>query len=45
MKYLIAAIYTNFMTTIHDHGDMDLMDAFIAGPKGARLELKFQLVK
>ncbi|OJJ42395.1 hypothetical protein ASPZODRAFT_1313769 [Penicilliopsis zonata CBS 506.65] len=41
MKYLVAAIYANFTTTIHDHGDMDLLDAYLAGPKGHRLEIKF----
>jgi hypothetical protein len=45
MKYLIASIYTNYRTTIHDHGDMDAVDAYMSGPKGHRLELKFHRVE
>lgn len=45
MKFLIASVYANFTTTIHEHGDMDLVDAYLAGPKGRRLELKFHPVK
>ncbi|KAF2653649.1 cytochrome P450 [Lophiostoma macrostomum CBS 122681] len=41
MKFCITAIYSNFASTIHDHGDMELMDAYLAGPKGGRLELVF----
>lgn len=45
MKSLVASIYTNFTTSIHDHGDMELIDAYLAGPKGHRLELKFHPIK
>ncbi|KAK5203321.1 hypothetical protein LTR41_010964 [Exophiala xenobiotica] len=41
IKFLAAAVYTNFTTTIHDHGNMELIDAYLAGPKGHRLETKF----
>ncbi|PGH15166.1 hypothetical protein AJ79_02531 [Helicocarpus griseus UAMH5409] len=44
MKYALAAIYTNFRTEIYDHGDMELQDSYLAGPKGHRLELKFHHV-
>ncbi|KAL4960189.1 cytochrome P450 [Aspergillus stella-maris] len=41
MKYLVATVYANFTTTIHDHGSMELQDSYLAGPKGHRLELMF----
>lgn len=41
MKYLVSSIYTNFTTTIHDHGDMVPNDGYLAGPLGHRLEIKF----
>ncbi|KAJ6099140.1 hypothetical protein N7467_000675 [Penicillium canescens] len=44
MKYLVAAVYAHFTTSIHDHGDMELLDSYLAGPKGHRLELKFHPV-
>ncbi|KAJ5138688.1 uncharacterized protein N7515_003536 [Penicillium bovifimosum] len=44
MKYLVAAVYANFTTSIHDHGDMELLDFYLAGPKGHRLELMFHPV-
>lgn len=45
VKYLFGAVYTNFTTTIHDHGDMEASDGYLAGPKGHRLELKFHPVE
>jgi len=42
MKHTIVAIYTNFRTSIHDHGDMEIGDGYLAGPKERRLELKFR---
>ncbi|OQE44575.1 hypothetical protein PENCOP_c002G07222 [Penicillium coprophilum] len=45
MKFLFAGIYSNFTTTIHDHGDMEPSDGYLAGPIGHRLELKFHLVE
>jgi hypothetical protein len=44
MKWVVGSIYTNFTTTIHDHGDMELIDNYLAGPKGHRLEIKFHPV-
>lgn len=41
MKNVVGSIYTNFTTSIHDHGSMELEDAYLAGPAGHRLELKF----
>lgn len=45
MKHAVGAIYANFTTTIHDHGDMELQDGYLAGPKGKFMRLKFHLVK
>ncbi|KAJ9615323.1 hypothetical protein H2200_001398 [Cladophialophora chaetospira] len=44
MKMAIAATYTNFTSHIVEHGDMTLVDGFTAGPKGNRLNLKFEHV-
>lgn len=41
MKFLIASIYANFMTEIHEHGDMNLLDSYLARPKGRRLTVLF----
>ncbi|KIY02256.1 uncharacterized protein Z520_02394 [Fonsecaea multimorphosa CBS 102226] len=45
MKYLIAGVYTNYRTTIHDHGDMEAIDEYMSGPKGHRLEVKFHKIE
>jgi hypothetical protein len=45
MKNVIGSIYTNYTTTIHEHGSMELEDAYLAGPKGHRLEIKFHRVR
>ena len=45
MKFLGAGVYTNFTTTIHNAGDMEIIDAYLAGPKGHRLEVKFHYIK
>ncbi|KAG9767955.1 cytochrome P450, partial [Aureobasidium melanogenum] len=42
MKMAIAATYTNFTSHIVEHGDMTLVDGFTAGPKGNRLNLRFE---
>lgn len=42
MKHAIGSIYTNFTTEIHDHGSMELQDAYLAGPTGHRLQVKFR---
>ncbi|CAG8887057.1 unnamed protein product [Penicillium egyptiacum] len=38
-------IYSSFTTTVHDHGDMEPSDGYLAGPIGHRLELNFHLVE
>ncbi|KIW86666.1 uncharacterized protein Z519_12721 [Cladophialophora bantiana CBS 173.52] len=44
IKHAIAAIYTNFSSTLYEHGDMRLDDGFVVGPKGDRLHLKFHRI-
>ncbi len=41
MKHAVGSIYTNFETSIHETGDMELIDAYLAGPKGHKVEIKF----
>ncbi|VUC37124.1 unnamed protein product [Clonostachys rosea] len=45
MKHNVGSVYSNFTTAIHDHGDMTLIDAYLAGPKGHRLEIKFERIQ
>lgn len=45
MKFLAAGVYASFRTTLQDAGDMELLDAYLAGPKGHRLEIKFHFLK
>ncbi|PWY63982.1 cytochrome P450 [Aspergillus eucalypticola CBS 122712] len=45
IKFLFASIYSNFTTTIHDHGDMEPSDGYLSCPKGHRLELRFHLLQ
>ncbi|KAJ5713042.1 cytochrome P450 [Penicillium malachiteum] len=45
IKYFFASVYSNFSTTIHDHGDMEASDGYLAGPKGHRLELEFHYLE
>lgn len=42
MKMAIAATYTNFTSHIVEHGDMTLVDGFTAGPRGNRLNMRFE---
>lgn len=42
MKYIIAAIYTNFLTSVVDDEGIEQTDGFMAGPKGEQLILAFQ---
>lgn len=44
MKHNIAAAYTNYTTTIYEHGSMDLAEGFTAGPEGNRLSIVFHHV-
>ncbi|KAJ5951947.1 cytochrome P450 [Penicillium vulpinum] len=45
MKFFFAGIYSNFTSTVHDHGDMEPSDGYLSGPTGHRLELKFHLLE
>lgn len=45
MKNVVGSVYTNFTTEIYDHGSMELEDAYLAGPKEHRLELKFKRIE
>ena len=45
LKLLLAAIYTNFSTTIVEDGGMEQADAFISGPVGNKLIVQFQRVE
>ncbi|CAH0019308.1 unnamed protein product, partial [Clonostachys rhizophaga] len=39
----VRSVYSNCTPTIHDHGgNMTLIDAYLAGPKGHRLQIKFE---
>ncbi|KAL3468891.1 cytochrome P450 [Aspergillus californicus] len=42
MKYVIAAVYSTFRSRIHDHGDMEQSDGYLAGSRGQHLELMFE---
>jgi len=44
MKLVIAAIYTNFETEIVDAEGIEQTDAFISGPVGEKLVLRFKKV-
>lgn len=42
MKLTIAAIYTNFTTSIIDDTGIEAIDAYTVKPKGNKLILKFE---
>lgn len=42
MKVLLAAIYSNYSTTIVSDIGIEHMDAYVAAPRGNQLLLKFQ---
>ncbi|KAL8820577.1 MAG: hypothetical protein Q9223_001226 [Gallowayella weberi] len=44
MKLIIAAVYSNFRTSIVDDGGIEQIDAYTAGPKGKKLVLAFKRV-
>lgn len=44
MKLAIAAIYTNFHTTIVNDDDIEAIDAYTVKPRGDKLILKFELI-
>ncbi|MCJ1379685.1 hypothetical protein MMC17_002787 [Xylographa soralifera] len=45
MKFLLAAIYTNYTTSVVDDERMEQEDAYTAGPVGNKLVLKFARVE
>ena len=44
MKLAVAAIYTNFRTTIVDDENIEAIDAYTVNPTGDKLILKFESV-
>ncbi len=42
MKLVLAAIYTNYTTSIVDDTGMEMIDAYVSGPKGNQLTLRFE---
>lgn len=42
MKLLLAAIYTNYITTVVDDTGIEMIDAYVSGPKGNQLTLRFE---
>lgn len=44
MKLVVAAIYTNFLTTIVDDEGIEATDAYTVKPSGHKLILKFELI-
>lgn len=45
IKLTVAAIYTNFTTSIIESGDMEAIDAYTVKPKGEKLVLKFEPIR
>lgn len=45
MKHVVGSIYTNFSSSIHNAGSMELLDAYLAGPKGHKVEIQFELIR
>lgn len=44
MKLAVAAVYTNFVTTIVDDENMEAIDAYTVKPEGEKLILRFEAV-
>lgn len=42
MKLVIAAVYTNFDTTVVEDDNMEATDAYTVKPKGEKLVLRFE---
>ena len=42
MKFLLAAIYTNYTTSIVDDEGLEQEDAYTAGPVGNKLVLRIE---
>lgn len=44
MKLLVAAIYTNYTTSVIDDEGIDQADTYLAGPVGNKLVLRFDRI-
>lgn len=42
MKLILAAIYTTYTTSIMDDTGIEMIDAYVSGPKGNQLTLRFE---
>ncbi|KAK1149313.1 hypothetical protein N8T08_006535 [Aspergillus melleus] len=42
IKYVVAAIYTNYKTSIVDDGNIEAIDAYTVKPRGEKLVLNFE---
>lgn len=42
LKFVVAAIYTNYITKIIDDADMEQLGGYFSGPKGQKLILQFE---
>lgn len=42
LKFVVAAIYTNYTTKIIDDMDMEHLGGYFSGPKGQKLILQFE---
>jgi unspecific monooxygenase len=45
MKLAVAAVYTNFKTSIVSDDNMEAIDAYTVKPTGEKLILSFELVE
>lgn len=44
MKYIVAALYSNYITSIIDDAGIEQMDAYTAPPRSDKLMIKLQQV-
>ena len=42
MKLLLAALYTNYRTSIVDDTGIEMIDAYVSGPVSNQLTLRFE---
>ena len=42
MKLILATIYTNYTTSIIDDTGIEMIDAYVSGPKSNQLTLRFE---
>ena len=45
LKMVVAAIYTNFTTTIANDEGIEQLDGYVVGPRSGRLLIQFKKVK